>query len=254
MKITKLITRSSIALLALCSTSAFAGIWGVGPVVDLVPDYTLHKATVNFKVTYGLAGKIEKETLKNKDMIDLLGGDADVDGQVLALAIPCDVNDSLIDFPGVPGHIINPDVIALMVIDKNYEIRVPLTEVLILDLTSGALELKNADPKKLDLVAQIFGDPLDDGFTLDTLSTSGTIKFGKLGSKIADMGVLWDKDEICPKTMSGKSTTGTIGSVVDPIADINLMSGKISGGGAKVGVDCDPLAILDPDLGGLCSI
>jgi hypothetical protein len=100
MKITKLITRSSIALLALCSTSAFAGVAFLGP------DYTVHKANVNLTISYGLAGKIEKEKVRTNEFIDLLVLGPVPDGAELAMAVPCDVGDVLV---------VDPDVIALFV-------------------------------------------------------------------------------------------------------------------------------------------
>jgi hypothetical protein len=228
MKLTKMITRSSIALLALCSTSAFAGAH-----VDIGPDFTLHKATVNMKLTYSKLGdKIQKETVKTKDVIDLLGGDSDNKGQVLALAVPCDIDDP---------DIIDPDVFALMVVDKNYEAWVPTTDVIILPWETIAIEFKDGDPKKADIVAETFGPDVSIKYDVVHLIMSGTTKFGKIGKNVAEDNPLWDKDDVCAKTIKSKSVTGHFEQIADPFDDINVMSGKIEGGKAKAGLECDSL-------------
>lgn len=236
MKITKLITRSSIALLALCSTSAFAGVAFLGP------DYTVHKANVNLTISYGLAGKIEKEKVRTNEFIDLLVLGPVPDGAELAMAVPCDVGDVLV---------VDPDVIALFVANKDTGLPVLTTDWLILSATSIAVELKDGDPKKLDGVFVVTDFPdEEDELDIDRLTTTGTVKFGKIGSNIADEVIGWDKDTVCAKQLTGKSTTGTLNSLIDPIADLNLMSGKISAGKPKTAFDCDGVNTF----GGLCDV
>jgi hypothetical protein len=245
MNITKLITRSSIALLALFSASAFAG---APPFAG--PDFTIHKATVKFKLSTGIAGDIEKETLKNKDMIELLGGDSDDKDQELALVVACDDDDPII---------IDSDVVALMVVDKDTGFRVHGTGILPIDLVSGALKLKNGDPKKLDTVGLVSdieiividGDLKDINIAL--LTVTGTVKFGKIGKKIADENVAWDKDEICVSKLDGKSAAGFIDEIEEPFSEINVMDGKVSAGKAKAGRDCAD-DVGDTSFGGLCIV
>lgn len=240
MKLTKMITRSSIALLALCSTSAFAGVAFLGP------DYTVHKAKVNLKVTYSINpfDKIEKENVKTNEMIDILTTGPVNDDAELAMAVPCDDGDILV---------VDPDVVALFVANKNTGLPVINTDWMILNATSLAVEIKDGDPKKIDAVFALLNPPFlfgDGEFNFDRLTASGTTKFGKIGNNVADMAVGWDKDTVCAKEFNGKSTTGTIASLVDPIADLNLMSGKISAGKAKAAFDCDGIL----DFGGLCVV
>ena len=85
MNITKMLTRSSVALLAAFSASAFAG-------APLVPDYTVHSASVKLDITAGIAGDIEKDSVGTNNMIDILGGNSDNNDHELALAVPCDVD------------------------------------------------------------------------------------------------------------------------------------------------------------------
>jgi hypothetical protein len=219
MNVTKLITRSSAALLMAVSVLALAE-------DPIAPDYTLHKATVNLTLTTSVGGIIEKETLKTKDAIDLLDGDSDNKNHELTLVVPC----------GIVGVVEDVDAVALTVFNKDTGEPVVGADFLILDILTAAFELKDGDLRKADLVAEVDALPFVLGdLTIEALLVSGTAKFDKLGKKVTK-DEPWSEDARCAKKFNGKSAVGFL-ETIEGGDDINLMSGKVRGGKVKAGWD-----------------
>lgn len=212
---TKWINRTAIAMLAAVSVSAFAA-------APDAPDYLMHQASVNFKVSSQGNGNIESDTYKTKNLINLLMGRS-VDAknekdEKLGLVTGCDAEE---------------DDVALVVYDKKTEeiknkSDGTMSDNIIIDIEDEVFENDNeGNLKKSDLLAFVSES---DGFLIVT----GTTKYGKIDRKCAKDGDdkdHWDKDSICAKGFNSKSIAGTglFGEVV--------MSGKINAGSCKFAAD-----------------
>lgn len=201
MKITKLITRSSIALLAVAfSASALAG----GP---FAPDMVAGKASGSLKVSEQALDGIDKVKIKSKQLqntiMDRAPDAKPPKEEQLAWVADC-----------TPGE---GDDIEVTVIDKDTDENIGVSP-LFFTIDALVVQLDNNDDlKKADIFA-----------TGGDLNVTGTVKFGKIGNKVADD--TWDKDAICVSGFSSKAVNGT--SDGDVVTD-----GKFSGGKAELAFD-----------------
>ena len=206
------ISRMSAIALATASMSAFAA-------APNAPDYIMHKASVSLKVsTQGTDGKINKDTVKTKDLINILMGrspdDKNGKDEKLGLVTGCDAE---------------VDAVALVVYDKKTEEIVSDSDNIIVDIEAAVFETdKNGDLKKADLIGDV-------GDSEEGLLITGQVKYGKIGSgcaKDGDNKDYWDKDSVCAKNFKSKSVSGAelLGSEI-------VMSGKISAGSCQFAAD-----------------
>jgi len=199
----KWISRVSAIALATASVSAFA----------TGPQFLMHQANVNFKVSSQGSGKIDTSTYKTKNLINVLMGRS-VDAknekdEKLGLVTGCEADVS---------------AAALVVFDKKNDVVMPGSGYLTMFIEDAVVQTdKNDDPKKADVLGYVS----EEGGWLDV---TGSIRFGKIGNKVAKGGG-WDKDTICAKNFKSKSIVGAglFGAIV--------MDGKISAGSAKFGAD-----------------
>jgi PKD repeat protein len=205
-------------MLAAVSVSAFAA-------APDAPNFLMHQASVNLKVSNqeGLDLKIDKKTIKTKEVINVLMGrspDAKNEkDEKLGLVTGCDKD---------------VDAAALVVYDKKLEIVKPLSDAIIIFVRSEVVETKDGKLKKVDLLGEAFED---EGF----INVTGQIKYGKIGNKVAKDGDdkdHWNKDANCPRKFGSKSVTGVgfIGGELFIGGDV-VMSGKINAGKAKFAFD-----------------
>ena len=200
MNITKLITRSSIALLAVAfSASTLAG--GPG-----APDMVVGKASATLKSSEQSGDDIDKVKEKSKNIqnfiMDRAADAKPPKEEELAWVAPC--------VPGVD------DDIEITVFDKDTEENIGIFP-LFLTIENLVVQLdKNNDPKKADVL--VVGEGLN---------VTGTVKFKKIGKKVAND--IFDPDAICVGGFSSKSVNGENAGVV--------MSGNVSGGSAKLAYD-----------------
>ena len=209
------ISRVSAIALATASVSAFAA-------APNAPDFIMHKANVNFKVSSQGVGEIEKETVKTKNVINLLMGRS-IDAknekdETLGIITQCDENDE-------------DDDSVMVVYDKKTEEIKDGSDSIIFYTDSEIVELdKNGDYKKSDGFASTHDE--EAGFIDVTAQTT----YGKIGSGCAKDGDTkdnWNKDSVCVKKVKSKSITG-LGFFGDVV-----MSGKISAGSCQFAFD-DP--------------
>ena len=210
-RVIKWITRTSIAMLAAVSVSAFAAAPGA-------PDFLMHKATVKFKVSRDAGGNIANETIKTKEVINILmhrAPDAKNEkNEKLGLVTGCDRD---------------VDAAALVVYDTKLEIIKPLSDEIVIFVQSEVFETKDGQLQKVDLLGEINDD---DAF----IDITGQIKYGKIGKKAADD--TWDKDANCPRKFSSKSINGLalVGGELFIGGDV-IMSGKLKAGKPQFAAD-----------------
>ena len=200
----KWISRVSAIALATASVSAFA----------TGPQFLMHQANVNFKVSSQGSGKIDTSTYKTKNLINVLMGRS-VDAknekdEKLGLVTGCEADVS---------------AAALVVFDKKNDVVMPGSGYLTMFIEDAVVQTdKNDDPKKADVLGYVS----EEGGWLDV---TGSIRFGKIGNKVAKGDSSWDKNTICAKNFKSKSIVGAglFGAIV--------MDGKISAGSAKFGAD-----------------
>ena len=208
------ISRMSAVALATTSISVFAA-------APNAPDYIMHKASVTLKISSQSGSEIDQDTVKTKDVINLLMGRS-IDAknekdEKLGLVTGCDAD---------------VDAVALVVYDKKTEEVKSGSGNVVVDIEKAVGENdKNGDLKKVDLIG--FADADEGGF----LDVTGQVGYGKIGSGCAKDGDdkdNWDKDSVCAKNFKSKSVTGLnyFGSEI-------VMSGKISAGSCQYAYD-DP--------------
>lgn len=206
------ISRMSAVALATTSISVFAA-------APNAPDYIMHKASVTLKISSQSGSEIDQDTVKTKDVINLLMGRS-IDAknekdEKLGLVTGCDAD---------------VDAVALVVYDKKTEEVKSGSGNVVVDIEKAVGENdKNGDLKKVDLIG--FADADEGGF----LDVTGQVRYGKIGSgcaKDGDKKDNWDKDSVCAKNFKSKSVTGLnyFGSEI-------VMSGKISAGSCQFAAD-----------------
>jgi len=204
------ISRVSAVALATASVTAFAA-------APNQPEFLMHKASVNLKVSKLVDGKIKTTTVKTNDVINaILNESADnkpANNEKLGMVTECASTSNA----GV----------ALVVYDKDDNSVISSPErAIVFDFEAAVTELdKNGDNKKTDLLVE---SEDDGGF--EYLAASGKVKYGKIGKKVADD--TWDKDSVCAKNFSSKSVNGR-GLFFDEV----VMSGKVSAGKAQFASD-----------------
>ena len=206
------ISRMSAVALATASMSAFAEAPGA-------PDFIVHKASVSLKLsTQNTDGTINKETVKTKDVINVLMGRAagskNEKDETLGLVTSCATDTGEVE---------------LMVYNKKTEAQVSSGSIVV-DLEDAVTESKDGVLKKVDLIGSA-GD-FDAGLIL-----TGQAKYNKIGNgcaKDGDNKDFWNKDAVCAKNFKSKSVSGA-----NYLGNEIVMSGKISAGSCQYAYD-DP--------------
>ena len=210
------ISRMSAVALATASMSAFAAAPGA-------PDYIMHKASVSLKVSSQGSDGINKDTVKTKDLINILmGRSADAKNE----------KDEKLGL--VTGCAVDTAAVALVVYDKKTEEIAKKSDGsdsdnIVVDIEGAVAEFdKNDDLKTVDLIGDV-GDS-DEGLLI-----TGQVKYGKIGSGCAKDGDTkdnWNKDSVCAKNFKSKSVSGG-----DLFGSNIVMSGKISAGSCQFAAD-----------------
>ena len=204
----KWISRVSAIALATASLSAFA----------TGPQYLVHQANVNFKLSSQGSGKIDTTTYKTKNLINVLMGRS-VDAK----------NEKDEKLGLVTGCEAEPGGAAIVVFDKKTDAVKTGSGYLIMYIDGAVTQVdNNGNAKKSDLLGYVS----EEGGWIDV---SGSVRYGKIGNKVSKGGD-WDKNTICAKNFKSKSIVGASYGLLGS-GEAIVMAGKISAGSAKFGAD-----------------